>query len=370
MTFPLGVHVGERLSLEQTIDQAVFADEHGFDCVWVAEGRLARDGIVPAAILASRTKRVRIGTGVVNTKTRNVGLMAVTFKTLDEVAPGHVVLGIGAWWEPLASMLGAPLDRPLASIREYIGVLQAFFRNEVVEFDGEFVTVHGARFDSMYRPNVPVAIPIYVGAVGHRMLELSGEIADGVHLDFLLPPSYLVGALAAIDRGIAKRTDGRSAIDVTQIVSCSVDDIDPQAAIDACKAFLTLYLMQQPHIADHCGVEPELVGRLKEIAGWPAKPEDIKRAMALVPNELVQRVTACGTTSQAYEALAAYHEAGADCPVISTLGDKEQTLRALADGESMKTVVAAVQLAATDDREANVTGPSASCGRRPRAGHR
>jgi 5,10-methylenetetrahydromethanopterin reductase len=53
--------------------------------------------------------------------------------------------------------------------------------------------------------------------------------------------------------------------------------------------------------------------------------------MALVPNELVQRVTACGTTSQAYEALAAYHEAGANCPVISTLGDKEQTLRALAE---------------------------------------
>jgi len=335
MKFPLGVHVGERLSFDQTIDQAVYADEHGFDAVWVAEGRLARDGIVPAAVIASRTSRVKIGTGVVNNKTRNVGLMAVTFKTLDELAPGRAILGIGAWWEPLASMLGAPLERPLASMREYITVLQTFFRNEVVEFDGEFVTVHGARFDSMYRPNVAVDVPIYVGAVGHRMLELSGEIADGVHLDFLLPTDYLVEARAAIDRGLTKRTlpfaGGLDGFDVTQIVSCSVDDGDPQEAIDACKAFLTLYLMQQPHIAAHCGVEPELVARLKEVAGWPARPDDIKRAMPLVSNELVQRVTACGSSDQAYAALARYHEAGVRCPIISTLGDKEQTLRKLAE---------------------------------------
>lgn len=335
MKFPLGVHVGERLSFEQTLDQAKFADANGFDAVWVAEGRLARDGIVPAAVIASQTQNVRIGTGVVNNKTRNVGLMAVTFKTLDELAPGRAILGIGAWWEPLATMLGAPLNRPLASMREYITVLQTFFRNEIVEFDGEFVKVDGARFDSMYRPNVPVDIPIYVGAVGHKMLELSGEIADGVHLDFLLPTDYLVEARAAIDRGLAERTlpfaGGLDEFDVTQIVSCSVDDDDPQEAIDACKAFLTLYLMQQPHIAAHCGVEPELVTRLKEIAGWPARPEDIKRAMPLVSNELVQRVTACGSTDDAYTALAGYHAAGVRCPIISTLGDKEQTLRKLTE---------------------------------------
>lgn len=331
MKFPLGIHVGERLSFDETMAQATFADDNEFESVWVAEGRLARDGIVPAAVIASRTTRVKIGTGVVNNKSRNVGLMAVTFKTLDELAPGRMVLGIGAWWEPLASMLGTPLRKPVATMREYITVLRTFFANEIVEFGGEFVQVHGARFDSMYRPNVPIDMPIYVGAVGHRMLELSGEIADGVHLDFLLPTTYLKNALAAIERGVASRIDGKSSIDVTQIVSSSVDDLDPQAAIDECKAFLTLYLMQQPHIAEHCGVEPELVARLKEVAGWPAKPEDIKRAMTLVPNDLVQRVTACGTTSQAFEALARYHDAGVRCPIVSTLGDKHQTLTKLAE---------------------------------------
>ncbi|MFF5114652.1 LLM class flavin-dependent oxidoreductase [Streptosporangium sp. NPDC000509] len=330
MKLPLGIHVGERLSLEQTYWQAEFADRNGFESVWVAEGRLARDGIVPAAIIASRTSNLKIGTGVVNNKSRNAALMAVTFKTLDEVAPGRAILGIGAWWEPLATKVGQPLVKPLASMREYIAVCQAFFRNELVSFEGEFVQMRDVRFDSMYRENKPVDIPIYIGAVGPKMLELAGEISDGVHMDFLLPPSYLTGAKEAIGRGVAKRTDGRGGIDLTQIVACSVNDDDPQEAIDACKAFLTLYLMQQPHIAEHCGVERELVDRLQEVAGWPATPEDIKRAMPLVSNSLVQNVTACGSTSQAFDKLMSYHEAGVRCPIISTLGDKERTLTSLA----------------------------------------
>jgi 5,10-methylenetetrahydromethanopterin reductase len=258
--------------------------------------------------------------------------MAVTFKTLDELAPGRILLGIGAWWEPLASKLGTPLRKPLAAMREYVGALRTFFANETVDVAGEFVEVHGARFDSMYRPNEPVPMPIYLGAVGPRMLELAGEVADGVHLDFLLPTSYLVDARAAIAKGEARRDPALTpATDITQIVSCSVDDDDPQAAIDACKSFLTMYLMQQPHIGEHCGAEPGLVERLKQVAGWPATPEDVKRAMPLVSNELVRRVAACGSTDDAIAALAAYHEAGVRCPIISTLGDKEQTLRKLAE---------------------------------------
>ena len=327
---PLGVHLGERLTLDQTWWQAEFADTHGFESVWVAEGRLARDGIVPAAVIAARTKRVGVATGVVNNKSRNAALMAVTFKTIDEIAPGRAILGIGAWWEPIASKVGTPVVRPITAMREYVGVLQSFFRNELVNFSGDFVHMDGVRFDSMYHENKPIDVPIYFGSVGPQMLQLAGEISDGVNLDFLLPVSYLEGALASIDKGIAKRTDGRKQIHVTQIIACSVDDDDPDEAVDACRAFLTQYLMQQPHIAEHCGVEPELVERIKEVAGWPATPEDVRRAMRLVPTSLVHEVTACGGAAQAYEKLCEFHEAGVELPLISTHGDKEQTLLALA----------------------------------------
>ena len=327
---PLGVHLGERLTLDQTWWQAEFADTHGFESVWVAEGRLARDGIVPAAVIAARTKRVGVATGVVNNKSRNAALMAVTFKTIDEIAPGRAILGIGAWWEPIASKVGTPVVRPITAMREYVGVLQSFFRNELVNFSGDFVHMDGVRFDSMYHENKPIDVPIYFGSVGPQMLQLAGEISDGVNLDFLLPVSYLESALASIDKGIAKRTDGRKRIHVTQIIACSVDDDDPDEAVDACRAFLTQYLMQQPHIAEHCGVEPELVERIKEVAGWPATPEDVRRAMRLVPTSLVHEVTACGGAAQAYEKLCEFHEAGVELPLISTHGDKEQTLLALA----------------------------------------
>ena len=328
--FPLGVHLGERLTLDQTWWQASFADTHGFESVWVAEGRMSRDGIVPAAVIVSNTEHVRVGTGVVNNKTRNAALMAVTFKTLDEMAPGRIICGIGAWWEPIASKVGAPLVRPVTAMREYVTVLRRIFRNETVSFSGDFVHMDGVRFDSMYHENRPVDIPIYFGSVGPRMLELAGEIADGVHLDFLLPVSYLKGAMEAVNRGVARRDDGRGPVHVTQIIACSVDDDDPDEAVDACRAFLTLYLMQQPHIAQHCGVEPELVARVKEVAGWPARPDDVKRAMRLVPTSLVHRVAACGTSDRAFSKLAEYHEAGVDLPIISTHGKKEATLMALA----------------------------------------
>jgi len=325
----LGLQLGDRLSFAEMLWAAEFADEEGLESLWVAEGRLSRDGIVPAAILAHRTSRVRIGTGVLSNRTRNVGLMAVTFKTLDEVAPGRAFLGLGAWWEPLASKLGSPLRKPLTYMREYVDGLRQFFANEEVHVDGEFIKVDGARFDSMYRENVPVDIPIYIGAVGPKMLELTGEVADGANLDFLLPPSYLEGALAHIEAGVARRTDGQRAIDITQLVACSVDDVDPRGAIDAAKAFLTLYLAQQPHIGSHCGAEPELVARIQEVCGWPATPAQIEDAMALVSDELVHRVTACGTTAQAMEKLEAYRAAGVRVPIISPLGNKEQTIVSL-----------------------------------------
>lgn len=331
MRLPLGIHLGERFTLGETLELARFADSAGLDSLWVAEGRLTRDAVSIMALLARETDTIRIGSGVVNNKSRNAALMAVTFKTLDEIAPGRIVLGIGAWWEPLASKVGTPVTRPVATMREYIEVCRRFFRNEEVTFDGEFVRMDGVRFDRMYAENTPVDIPIYTGAVGLKMQELSGEVADGVYMDFLLPTSYLDDAIPAIERGQAKRAVRKDDFDLTQIVACSVDDHDPDAAVDACRAFLTLYLMQQPHIAEYCGVDRELVDRIQQTAGWPARPDDIKRAMSLVPISLVRRVSACGTLAQAAEVIEQYHDAGVRVTVLNPLGaDKSNTVTSLA----------------------------------------
>ena len=81
-------------------------NERGFEAVWQAESRLVREATVPMAAYAAVTSRIKVGSGVIPIWTRNVGLLAATFSTLDELAPGRIILGLGAWWEPLASKVG------------------------------------------------------------------------------------------------------------------------------------------------------------------------------------------------------------------------------------------------------------------------
>jgi 5,10-methylenetetrahydromethanopterin reductase len=334
MRLSLGLQAGERLTPSQTIELARYSDEVGVDSIWVAEGRLTRDAIAPAALIAGVTTRIRIGTGVINHKTRNVGLTAVTFKTLDEFAPGRVILGIGPWWEPLASKLGLPLVRPTAELREYITVLRRLFDNEAVTFKGEFVCVDGIRFDRTYAENEPVNMPIYLGVVGPRNLRLAGEIADGVLLDFLLPPSYTEQACGHLAAGMALRPgQGSNEFHRPQLVACAVSDIDPDEAIDACRAFLTMYLGQQSHIGEHSGIDADLLARIRAELGWPTTLDQVKRVMRLVPDDLVHAVSACGTTGQALEKIESYLEAGATTAVLCLLGDhKSETLRAVVAG--------------------------------------
>src|SRR5436190_22438326 len=159
---------------------AQLAEANGFEAVWQAESRLVREATVPMAAFAAVTDRIRIGSGVVNNWTRNVALMASTFATLDDLAPGRVMLGIGAWWDPLAAKVGIRRRRPLQAMREYVEVLRGLLAMDRVTFHGEFVDVDDIELDIVHGDRSPKQVPIYIGATGLRMMELAGEVADGV----------------------------------------------------------------------------------------------------------------------------------------------------------------------------------------------
>src|SRR3989337_1468437 len=105
-----------------------YAEGRGFEAVWQAESRLVREATIPLAAFAAVTERIKVGTGVINLWTRNVGLMAATFVTLDDLAPGRVLLGIGAWWEPLASKVGVDRRKPLHAMREVVEAVRLLIR--------------------------------------------------------------------------------------------------------------------------------------------------------------------------------------------------------------------------------------------------
>ena len=106
------------------VSQAQWAEEHGFAGIWIGEGRLANNAIVPITLIAAHTKRIKVGSGILPYRTRNPALMAVTWKTLDGLAPGRMRLGLGAWWEPLATRCGLPNFKPLKVMREIVTVCQ------------------------------------------------------------------------------------------------------------------------------------------------------------------------------------------------------------------------------------------------------
>src|SRR6058998_1761496 len=138
----VALYLQDKHPLREAMEYARFAEEHGFEAVWQAESRLVREATVPMAAYAAVTERIKVGSGVVNNWTRNVGLLAATFSTLDELAPGRIILGIGAWWEPLASKVGVDRRKPLQAMREVVEVTRRLLAMENVTFHGDFVNVN------------------------------------------------------------------------------------------------------------------------------------------------------------------------------------------------------------------------------------
>jgi 5,10-methylenetetrahydromethanopterin reductase len=301
------------------------AEAAGFEAVWQAESRLVREATVPLAAFGAVTERIALGSGVVNTWTRNVGLLAATFVTLDDLAPGRVMLGVGAWWDPLARKVGISRARPLACMRETVEACRRLFSLEEVTYSGEFVTLDGVRIDVVHGDAGPRRIPIYVGATGPRMLELAGEIADGVLLNYMVSPTYNDSALERVAAGAARAGRSLDAVDRPQLVVCSLD-ADRSRALDAARLLLTQYLGQQPHIMRASGVDPALIEEINATVDWPATHAEIEAAAALVPDDVVQLVTASGTPDECRAKVAEYVEHGATCPVLYPLGDDVQAM--------------------------------------------
>ena len=173
--------------------------------MWQADSRLVRDAVVPMAAFAAATERIKVGSGVIDIWTRNPARLASTFSTLDDLAPGRILCGLGAWWDPLATKVG--IDRGPAAHGDARGRrprVRGLLANETVTIDGDHVHLDGVELDYVYQERRPKDVPIYIGATGMQMMELTGEIADGVVLNYLVDPAYNVAAMEALARGAAK----------------------------------------------------------------------------------------------------------------------------------------------------------------------
>jgi 5,10-methylenetetrahydromethanopterin reductase len=316
----VAMYLQDKHEIREGMEYAQYAEQRGFEAVWQAESRLVRDAIVPMAAYAAVTSRIKIGSGVITNWTRNIGLLAATFLTLDDLAPNRIICGIGAWWDPLAKNVGIERRKPIKAMRETIEVMKRLLNMERVTFHGEFHHVEGIELDVVHGRREPRNVPIYIGATHMGMMELAGEIADGVVLNYCVPPEYNHKALEHIEIGAKKAGRNWHDIDRPQLIVCSVDH-DHHRAVQAAKALITQYLAQQPHIAEASGTPPETVQKVQTILGWPATKEQIHEAMQFVPDELIERITASGTPDEVRARVEEYNRAGCTCPILYPLGD-------------------------------------------------
>ncbi len=316
----VALYLQDKHPIREGMSYAQLAEKAGFEAVWQAESRLVREATVPMAAFAAVTERIVIGAGVVNTWTRNVGLLAATFSTLDDLAPGRIRLGLGAWWDPLASKVGIARTKPIKCMRETVGAVRRLLAMERVTFHGEFVHLDDVEIDIVHGDRSPKHVPIYVGATGMKMMEVAGEIGDGVLLNYLVGPEYNRSAVAALATGAERAGRTVGDLDRPQLVVCSLDP-DRSLALDRSRELVTQYLGQQPHIGKASGVDASLLEEIGKVLTWPATPEQIEQAMALVPDDVVQLITASGTADECRAKVQEYVDNGCTCPVLYPLGD-------------------------------------------------
>ena len=328
----IGLCFLDRPDVDEQVEIARLADRKGFDSIWVCETRLVRDAISVLGAFAPATSKVKLASGVVNIWTRVPSLTAMTFATLDEISRGRAILGVGAYWDPLAWKQGIKRRKPLKAMREWVGIVRRLFNLERVTFEGEIMKVRDLRLDLGFgRPRKPINVPIYIGATGLKMMELSGEIADGVLLNAFTSVQYLKTSLEHISLGARKAGRKMMEIDRPQLIGVALSE-DTDKAKDEARYLVTLYLGQQPHIGIASGIKEDLIKEINTaLGGWPPKKDGPQAAMKLVDDKVVDMLTIAGTPEECRKGVREYVKVGASYPVILPITTNvKQMVRALA----------------------------------------
>jgi 5,10-methylenetetrahydromethanopterin reductase len=323
----MALYLQDKHDMKYELEIAQYAEEKGFSEIWQADTRLARDCVVMMSALLANTSRLKIGSGVIPIYSRNPAVLAATWSTMWELGgltpegESRVMLGLGAWWDPIASRVGITRSKPLQAMRENVEAIAQLFTMEEVTYEGDFVHLDRIRLDVAYGDTGPRNIPIYVGATGPKMLELTGEIADGIVLNYIVSTDYIRDAVDRVAVGAAKVGKTIEDIDRPELLVCALSDDDPDEAILTGKSLIAYYLGTEPHIMKASGADPDLVRKVQEIVGWPATEADYRKAAKLIPDDLVNKLMAVGTTVQCQEKVAEFVDAGVTCPILFPMMD-------------------------------------------------
>jgi F420-dependent oxidoreductase-like protein len=283
--------------LGAAVDLAGHAETLGYESVWVTHG-LGRDSFLVLAAYGAVTRRLGLGNGVVPIYPRHPVAMAQAALTLAELTRGRFRLGIGiSHRASMDAMLGVPITEPMAIMREYVAVLRGAM-GAGADFQGKHFRVRW----SLAVPTRPPAPPIYLAALGPKMCELAGEIADGAIL-WLTPPAYVRDvARPAIERGRKRAGKTLEGFEIVAAVPVAVTD-DRATALTAFRGELARYVALPFYRA-----MLEASGLGEGLRAWDRD--------GTVPASLAEALGAVGDPAAARGLVDAYRHAGVTLPAV------------------------------------------------------
>src|SRR5713226_8540663 len=301
MEFGVGLFPTEPLG--KMIQLAKLSEELGFSHIWIGDSHLIwREAYVNMAAVALNTTRVKIGTGVTNPLTRHPSVVASAYATLEEFAPGRMIVGIGLGDSSVETMGMKPAK--LAYFEKTLQQMRDLFSGKEVQLEtGKIHLKHPCKNK----------VPIYVAASGPKMLELSGRIADGIIVLVGVADEYLRQAKEKIEAGA--KAAGRKLSDINLVlwVPCAVSDRAP--AKDAVKAHVARAVAHpQPYVLDE-------------------KEQEANHA-EVIPDWLVDKFAVAGTVAECRAQVERIKKSGiqqiAIIPYSAPGGSREETLRGFA----------------------------------------
>ncbi len=297
------------------------AEELGYESVWIADTGAGPDAFVVAAAAAAVTESLRIGTAVVPAYTRSPSVMAGAAGSVAQLAPGRFVLGIGASSETIVDRWGGvPFRRPLSRMRETTAVLRQMLDGERVTFEGSTLRTAGFRLASI----PPEPVPIYLAALMPAMLELAGEIADGVILN-MMPVEAVPRMIEHVRAGAARAGRDPDGLEVVARFQTFVTD-DVERARGIMRMLMGPYFATSVYnrFVDWCGFHDEARAILD---AWQAK--DRARNMATVTDDMIDRIAIVGNADACRARLEAFHAAGVTTPMIHPVAGDEASAVAM-----------------------------------------
>lgn len=325
---------------QEQVDLAVLGDELGLDSVWVSEA-WGLDAVSVLGLLAGKTERIALGSGLMQIPARQPAATAMAAASLDVISGGRFRLGLGLSGPQVSEgWYGVPFSRPLARTREYVEIVRKVLARRTLTYDGTAWTLPlpadapgatglGRPLKLLAKP-VQERLPVYLGSIGPKAVEQTGEIADG-WLPFLLNPAQPELLLDPLRRGAERAGRSLGEIDVAPVVPVALAGSDAEAR-ELVRPWLAFYLGAMGAKDKNFYVElAELYGHGAAARACQERMLEGDRAgaAAALTDELIDAGTIATTPDRLRERVARYAEAGADTLVIVPCGDKPAVVRAV-----------------------------------------